>query len=400
MVRQVAFRASEEEDGDEMLPPPESRRPVNPYLRVHWRPSINALLASWNVLRRLPAISPGHEEPTQITSSGYLLFPDELHHMVGEYLDPADRRCLVQTCTELRNAELRNASRISEKSMFGRPLDPISSHKLRRRLDRDDFPMLCSLELTDHPDENMLACNFCLSLHHRRRFSRDQRNALPWEGDCLASTPKHLICGKYHASAYELRAILDGLISPETNLAAPSVQIHHTPQQERDAAFLTESPGTAFSSLVEPAVQPEDLSPGSTAFELSPEGLVFTHRFSSHNYMFERRRAQHRKHLSTPICAHHTYSSAKEKLDLDWTRQEPVIAVANCDKEGCRTWWEWKDDPKENSDEDEAEAVDDGEVYDCLTVKRHAGWVEQAYLPSLDEGTWGGLAKETVEKRE
>ncbi len=160
------------------LPPPlgsskssMSARPMGPY----WRASINALLSD------SPCIS--HFSPSTISSaklvtieaseSRYLELPTELRDMVDEHLSPVDLFCLDQTCRQLRTESSRS------RDLTKLSLNPLQSHSLQARLDRECLPLLYRLEHDGVLDADYAVCGFCTYVHQREHFMPRQLDAAP-----------------------------------------------------------------------------------------------------------------------------------------------------------------------------------------------------------------------------
>ena len=174
--------------------------------RRHWRPSLKkCILATWQPPpdNRMPDsyISGLSQELTEEAHfvSAYLQLPVELIDIIEDFLSPTDIACLRQTCCALQN--INRAYRCPPV----RDLSPLQLFSLRRRLDRDSFPVLCQLETSNQLPHKLVACSACLTLHKRKFFEDEQLFETPAQTRvCKASRYVFEVAGQSRDSASTL----------------------------------------------------------------------------------------------------------------------------------------------------------------------------------------------------
>ena len=188
-------------------------------LRRHWRPSLHkySLPPLKPTKRHLSLASflrhtQNRRGQSTAVAPPYLRLPLELRALVECFLTPADLVCLQQTCRQLRN------------EVYGSPgvrdLAPVHLYSLRRRLDRESFPLLRELESAQKLPYNVAVCKPCLTFHNTSYLCYEHwpdRSSLT----CWMSSRRFVICGSYCATASTLRDILEEIASNEDDRCIP-----------------------------------------------------------------------------------------------------------------------------------------------------------------------------------
>ena len=146
--------------------------------------------------------------------SAYLQLPVELIDIIEDFLSPTDIACLRQTCCALQN--INRAYRCPPV----RALSPLHLFSLRRRLDRDSFPVLCQLETSNQLPHKLVACSACLTLHKRKFFEDEQLFETPAQTRvCKASRYVFEVAGQYRVSASTLHWTMEAFAESREELS-------------------------------------------------------------------------------------------------------------------------------------------------------------------------------------
>ena len=325
-------------------------------LRRHWRPSLHKyslppLKPTKGHLSLANFLRPTQNRRGQSTPGAppYLRLPPELRALVECFLTPADLVCLQQTCRQLRN------------EVYGSPgvrdLAPVHLYSLRRRLDRESFPLLRELESAQKLPYNVAVCKPCLTFHswsYLRYEHWADRSSLT----CWTSLRPFVICGSYCASASTLRDILDEIASNGTNRSIPH-QLHLCGTIASKIYGGTRNFGLLDRNISR-----------STMF-VNESGLVFEHHqheatgFRGLPYSWNPRFVTYSD--DTFICHHLSVYAARGKLG-HWTGMVPTNSFSKCcDVEQCGT--------KFGLFECEDQRMP-GVMFLCFRVQRVLGWLE------------------------